>query len=108
MRSWVKYVPLYLAAVAMGGAYGAGLFDGLGGQAAQAAAAGERIQFSSCHVGGGYNCVVDGDTIWLNGQKIRIADIDTPETLRFRLPIGETARRSRHEASPAAAEQRRR
>jgi micrococcal nuclease len=24
-------------------------------------------------------CVVDGDTIWLNGQKIRIADIDTPE-----------------------------
>ena len=25
------------------------------------------------------NCVVDGDTIWLNGTKIRIADIDTPE-----------------------------
>ncbi len=25
------------------------------------------------------NCVVDGDTIWLNGDKIRIADIDTPE-----------------------------
>jgi micrococcal nuclease len=24
-------------------------------------------------------CVVDGDTIWLEGQKIRIADIDTPE-----------------------------
>lgn len=24
-------------------------------------------------------CVVDGDTFWLNGQKIRIADIDTPE-----------------------------
>lgn len=24
-------------------------------------------------------CVVDGDTIWLDGQKIRIADIDTPE-----------------------------
>jgi len=24
-------------------------------------------------------CVVDGDTIWLYGQKIRIADIDTPE-----------------------------
>lgn len=33
-----------------------------------------------CHTGGGYNCVVDGDTIWLNGQKIRIADIDAPET----------------------------
>lgn len=24
-------------------------------------------------------CVVDGDTFWLHGQKIRIADIDTPE-----------------------------
>lgn len=24
-------------------------------------------------------CVVDGDTIWLKGAKIRIADIDTPE-----------------------------
>ncbi|WP_405049121.1 MULTISPECIES: thermonuclease family protein [unclassified Rhizobium] len=25
------------------------------------------------------NCVVDGDTFWFEGQKIRIADIDTPE-----------------------------
>lgn len=24
-------------------------------------------------------CVIDGDTFWLDGQKIRIADIDTPE-----------------------------
>jgi micrococcal nuclease len=24
-------------------------------------------------------CVVDGDTFWLHGQKIRVADIDTPE-----------------------------
>ena len=24
-------------------------------------------------------CVIDGDTIWLNGEKIRIADIDAPE-----------------------------
>lgn len=41
---------------------------------------GARVSFSRCHVGGGYNCVVDGDTIWLRGEKIRIADIDTPET----------------------------
>ena len=33
-----------------------------------------------CFTGGGYNCVVDGDTIWLQGTKIRIADIDAPET----------------------------
>ena len=25
------------------------------------------------------NCVVDGDTIWLSGVKIRMADYDTPE-----------------------------
>lgn len=37
-------------------------------------------RFSLCHSGGGENCVVDGDTFWLHGEKIRIADIDTPET----------------------------
>jgi len=26
-----------------------------------------------------YHCVVDGDTIWNQGIKIRVADIDTPE-----------------------------
>ncbi|TAT77148.1 thermonuclease family protein [Rhizobium ruizarguesonis] len=26
-----------------------------------------------------YHCVVDGDTLWSGGIKIRIADIDTPE-----------------------------
>ena len=36
--------------------------------------------FTLCHTGGGINCVVDGDTIWLDGQKIRVADIDAPET----------------------------
>ncbi len=37
-------------------------------------------KFAFCHTGGGLNCVVDGDTIWLDGTKIRIADIDAPET----------------------------
>lgn len=37
-------------------------------------------QFGKCHSGGGTNCVVDGDTFWMDGEKIRIADIDTPET----------------------------
>lgn len=36
--------------------------------------------FTLCHTGGGTNCVVDGDTIWLDGSKIRVADIDAPET----------------------------
>jgi endonuclease YncB( thermonuclease family) len=41
---------------------------------------GVRVHFAMCFTGGGYNCVVDGDTIWLRGVKIRIADIDAPET----------------------------
>lgn len=36
--------------------------------------------FGFCHEGGGTNCVVDGDTFWFQGVKIRVADIDTPET----------------------------
>ncbi|MFC3579399.1 thermonuclease family protein [Sphingomonas hylomeconis] len=37
-------------------------------------------RFDLCFTGGGTNCVVDGDTFWMAGEKIRIADIDTPET----------------------------
>ena len=37
-------------------------------------------RFTFCHSGGGVNCVVDGDTFWMSGEKVRIADIDTPET----------------------------
>ncbi|MGR4893450.1 thermonuclease family protein [Sphingopyxis sp. LARHCG72] len=37
-------------------------------------------RFGLCHSGGGTNCVVDGDTFWFQGEKYRIADIDTPET----------------------------
>jgi micrococcal nuclease len=36
--------------------------------------------FRLCHIGGGYNCVVDGDTFHYHFTTIRIADIDTPET----------------------------
>lgn len=49
-----------------------------------------HANFGLCHTGGGRNCVVDGDTFWLNGQKIRVADIDTPETHPARCP-GEAA-----------------
>ena len=46
----------------------------------------EAANFGLCHSGGGTNCVVDGDTIWYRGIKIRIADIDTPETHEPRCP----------------------
>jgi endonuclease YncB( thermonuclease family) len=56
-----------------------------GGVAALAATTDtESAAFGICKSGGGTNCVVDGDTIWYRGSKIRIADIDTPETHRPR------------------------
>lgn len=39
-----------------------------------------NAQFTLCHEGGGTNCVVDGDTLWMAGEKLRIAGIDAPET----------------------------
>ena len=36
--------------------------------------------FQLCDRGPRIDCVVDGDTFWLAGEKIRIADINAPET----------------------------
>jgi endonuclease YncB( thermonuclease family) len=51
-----------------------------GSQTSDSAEGSVRAHFNFCHTGGGYNCVVDGDTLYLEGVKIRIADIDAPET----------------------------
>jgi endonuclease YncB( thermonuclease family) len=45
-----------------------------------------RAEFGRCHEGGGTNCVVDGDTVWITGQKVRIAGIDAPETHEPKCP----------------------
>ncbi len=102
-RPWTAFVPLWGAALLAGTAYGAGWLDGkwvpsfpsaqamastgsastAGDSAAEDSTPGEpaiRASFGFCHTGGGTNCVVDGDTLWLGGQKIRVADIDAPET----------------------------
>lgn len=47
---------------------------------AQEARAAPATRFALCHAGGGVDCVVDGDTIRLAGVRIRISDIDAPET----------------------------
>jgi micrococcal nuclease len=56
----------------------------------------ENGNFDFCHTGGGFNCVVDGDTFYYRGDKIRIADIDTPETHDYgcesELKLGNAAR----------------
>ena len=45
-----------------------------------------RASFGYCYRGGGTNCVVDGDTFYIEGAKVRIADIDAPETHPPRCP----------------------
>ncbi|WP_300376100.1 thermonuclease family protein [Henriciella sp.] len=39
----------------------------------------ESASFQPCDGQQRLNCVVDGDTIWANGMKIRLTDIDAPE-----------------------------
>jgi len=53
---------------------------GLGGASGAPGAAPVATRFGRCGRGVVGDCVVDGDTFRLNGEKIRIADIDTPET----------------------------
>lgn len=70
----------------------------LAGMAQPAAVTGaDRLsaRFSRCSGPARDNCVVDGDTFWFQGAKIRVADIDTPETHPPRCPyeakLGEQA-----------------
>ena len=40
----------------------------------------QAASFNLCDRGVRYNCVIDGDTFWYRGEKIRVADINAPET----------------------------
>lgn len=70
--------------VLAGAALGAAIGFSSGPRAVPPAVAAEAPavthSFGYCHTGGGTNCVVDGDTFWIDGVKIRVADIDAPET----------------------------
>src|SRR5687767_8785915 len=46
----------------------------------------EAARFERCGAAPRVTCVVDGDTFWSRGAKIRIADINTPETGRPACP----------------------
>ncbi len=62
-----------LLVVLVGGLIGYFLFDlSSNGEEGQA-------QFQICVSSVRVNCVVDGDTIWYSGKKIRVEDIDAPE-----------------------------
>lgn len=39
----------------------------------------EAARFGRCGAGPRINCVVDGDTFWYRGEKIRLSDINAPE-----------------------------
>lgn len=42
----------------------------------------EAARFAACGQGKRVTCIVDGDTFWYQGTKIRIADINAPEVSR--------------------------
>lgn len=51
----------------------------LAAAAAASPAKADRASFPICGGGKRITCVVDGDTIWLRGEKIRLEGIDAPE-----------------------------
>ena len=55
----------------------------------------EAARFARCTTAARVTCVVDGDTFWYRGAKIRVADINTPEISRPACPheaaLGEAA-----------------
>ena len=51
-----------------------------------------------CGSGARINCIVDGDTFWLDGEKIRAVGYDTPEPMT-NICGGATERQLAHQAS---------
>lgn len=91
-----------------------GLGIGLQGQSGNASPAAPRhtrpeqvalpSSIALCGKGRRVTCIVDGDTFWLHGEKIRIANIDTPE-VKGRCPAErEQARRATHRLAELLAQ----
>lgn len=70
-------------------------------QPSETAATMTARSFSICSTGARVDCIVDGDTFWISGQKVRIADINTPEisspACRRERELGEQAKRRLHQ-----------
>ena len=68
-------------------------FSGKTRSITMSALTGER--FAACSYLARHDCVIDGDTFYYRGEKIRIADIDAPETsgaqCDFEAELGERA-----------------
>lgn len=59
----------------------------------QAAQSGQPVRYPKCASGARYNCVVDGDTLWISSQKVRLA------RYRPRRSAPRNARRNWHSAT---------
>lgn len=72
---------LFGSAIAFGTFAGVALHYWPSGEASQAFASSSAtsVHFSICSAGGGANCVIDGDTIRWNGEKVRLVGFNTPE-----------------------------
>ena len=84
-RGGRRYVPAWGLAATVGAIFGVGAATNWVWANPKIVSPGAEFHamgwhFGSCYVGGGRNCVVDGDTFYMDGVKIRIADIDAPET----------------------------
>ncbi len=83
-----RWLPFGLVALPLL-AFGAALLAPWPGEtplAAQGAGGAHTAAFPLCSGPVRVTCVVDGDTIWFRGTKIRLADIDTPEVSQPRCP----------------------
>ena len=78
-KSRLRHILLVLLGAATAG-LAAGSWEVIIGPPTAEAAKPVRAHFGLCHRGGGTNCVVDGDSFWIEGEKVRVADIDAPET----------------------------
>jgi len=76
---WEPLVLLFVAVCVawLGSQYLAG--DGRFARAAAPSVELVDVQFATCSGQRRHTCVVDGDTFWLEGVKVRVSDIDTPE-----------------------------
>jgi endonuclease YncB( thermonuclease family) len=64
---------------AFAGGVGVNLMVPVGQRSANTAAVSATRPYTLCSNQKRSHCVVDGDTLWSDGVKVRVADIDTPE-----------------------------
>jgi micrococcal nuclease len=80
-RDDIRWPTFLLLTAALSAALFVAIFLSGGPAASSAAVGGDPYSshFGICIGPDRYSCVVDGDTIWFEGRKIRLADINTPE-----------------------------